>query len=66
MNFLDSASSFFAFQISLFKFVRLAGDMLLPPLYIPYISMLTGLANGTQCAHQCFNLLKMNGASASE
>jgi len=50
-------------QICLFKFVRLAGDLLLPPLFIPYIKMLLGLSNGPQCAHQCFNLLKMNGAS---
>lgn len=52
-------------QISLFKFVRLAGDLLLPPMFVPYIYMLTGLANGTQSAHQCFNLLKMNGASTA-
>ncbi|XP_013384593.1 nuclear pore complex protein Nup205 [Lingula anatina] len=47
-------------QISLFKFVRLAGDLLPASLYIPYINMLTGLANGPQCAHHCFNLLKSN------
>ncbi|CAH1799487.1 unnamed protein product [Owenia fusiformis] len=51
-------------QISLFKFVRLAGDLLPPSLYIPYIEMLTGLANGPQCAHHCFNLLKTSGMNA--
>ncbi len=50
------------FQISLYKFVRHAGDLLPPSLYIPYIQMLTGLANGPQSAHHCYNLLKTNGA----
>ncbi|KAK2146220.1 hypothetical protein LSH36_623g00003 [Paralvinella palmiformis] len=48
-------------QISLYKFVRLAGDLLSPPLFIPYLYMLRGLANGHQCAHHCFNLLQNNG-----
>ncbi|XP_074656294.1 nuclear pore complex protein Nup205-like [Tubulanus polymorphus] len=48
-------------QISLHKFVRLAGDLLPPSLYIPYVQMLTGLASGKQSAHHCFNLLKTNG-----
>ena len=52
-------------QVSLYKFVRLAGDLLSPPLYLPYIRMLTGLANGPQCAHHCFNLLKTNGMAPS-
>ncbi|XP_002740701.1 nuclear pore complex protein Nup205 [Saccoglossus kowalevskii] len=51
-------------QVSLYKFVRIAGDLLPPSLYVPYIKMLTGLANGPQCAHHCFNLLKANGISA--
>ncbi|XP_070580305.1 nuclear pore complex protein Nup205-like [Ptychodera flava] len=51
-------------QVTLFKFVRLAGDLLPPSLYIPYIEMLTGLANGPQCAFYCFNLLKSNGKGA--
>ena len=50
-------------QINLYKFVRLAGDLLTPPLFVPYVDMLTGLANGPQSAHHCFNLLKTNGAS---
>ena len=48
-------------QISLYKFVRLAGDLLPPSMYIPYLKMLAGLANGPQSAYQCFNLLKTNG-----
>ncbi|XP_071502201.1 nuclear pore complex protein Nup205-like [Diadema antillarum] len=51
-------------QVSLFKFVRMAGDLLPPSLYIPYLHLLTGLANGPQSAHQCFNLLKANGMGA--
>ncbi|KAK2179080.1 hypothetical protein NP493_515g00009 [Ridgeia piscesae] len=53
-------------QVSLHKFVRLAGDLLPPPLYIPYISMLSGLASSQQCAHHCFNLLKMNGMAGGQ
>ena len=56
-----SNCQYIVFQISLFKFVRLAGDLLPPTLYIPYIRMLSGLSNGPQSAHHCFNLLKTNG-----
>lgn len=46
------------FQVSLYKFVRLAGDLLPAPLFVPYIEMLCGLSNSPQAAHHCFNLLK--------
>lgn len=46
------------FQVSLNKFVRLAGDLLPAPLFVPYMEMLSGLANSPQAAHHCFNLLK--------
>uniref|UniRef100_A0A673XKZ4 Nucleoporin 205 n=1 Tax=Salmo trutta TaxID=8032 RepID=A0A673XKZ4_SALTR len=49
-------------QVVLSKFVRQMGDLLPPTLYIPYLRMLKGLANGPQCAHYCFSLLKTNGA----
>ncbi|XP_059166343.1 nuclear pore complex protein Nup205-like isoform X2 [Physella acuta] len=52
-------------QIALFKFVRVAGDLLPAPLFLPYIHMLTGLATGPQCAHHCFNLLRVNGGQAN-
>ena len=45
-------------QVSLNKFVRLAGDLLPPPLFVPYMEMLSGLSNSPQAAHHCFNLLK--------
>uniref|UniRef100_A0A8C9W8T5 Nucleoporin 205 n=1 Tax=Scleropages formosus TaxID=113540 RepID=A0A8C9W8T5_SCLFO len=48
-------------QVVLSKFVRQMGDLLPPTLYIPYLRMLKGLANGPQCAHYCFSLLKVNG-----
>ena len=48
-------------QVALFKFVRMAGDLLPASLYVPYINMLTGLSYGSQNANHCFNLLKMNG-----
>uniref|UniRef100_T1JB70 Partial AB-hydrolase lipase domain-containing protein n=1 Tax=Strigamia maritima TaxID=126957 RepID=T1JB70_STRMM len=48
-------------QVNLFKFVRLAGDLLPPSLYVPYIQMLSTLSKAQMCAHHCFNLLKLNG-----
>ncbi|XP_006633765.1 nuclear pore complex protein Nup205 [Lepisosteus oculatus] len=48
-------------QVVLSKFVRQMGDLLPSTLYIPYLKMLKGLANGPQCAHYCFSLLKGNG-----
>ncbi|XP_035827391.1 nuclear pore complex protein Nup205 [Aplysia californica] len=52
-------------QIALFKFVRVAGDLLPAPLFLPYLHMLTGLATGPQCAHHCFSLLRVNGGQAN-
>uniref|UniRef100_A0A8C1JU32 Nucleoporin 205 n=1 Tax=Cyprinus carpio TaxID=7962 RepID=A0A8C1JU32_CYPCA len=49
-------------QVVLSKFVRQMGDLLPATLYIPYLCMLKGLANGPQCSHYCFSLLKTNGA----
>ncbi|XP_028813350.1 nuclear pore complex protein Nup205-like [Denticeps clupeoides] len=53
-------------QVVLSKFVRQMGDLLPPTLYIPYLRMLKGLANGPQCSHYCFSLLKTNGAPHGE
>ncbi|XP_023681691.2 nuclear pore complex protein Nup205 isoform X1 [Paramormyrops kingsleyae] len=53
-------------QVVLSKFVRQMGDLLPPTLYIPYLRMLKGLANGSQCAHYCFSLLKSNGTPHGE
>ncbi|XP_076125635.1 nuclear pore complex protein Nup205 [Alosa pseudoharengus] len=53
-------------QVVLSKFVRQMGDMLPATLYIPYLRMLKGLANGPQCSHYCFSLLKTNGAPHGE
>nr|KAG5691714.1 hypothetical protein BaRGS_010217 [Batillaria attramentaria] len=52
-------------QVALFKFVRLAGDLLPAPLFVPYLRMLIGLASSPQCAQHAFNLLKMNGVSSA-
>lgn len=49
-------------QMALYKFIRLAGDLLPPSLYISYASMLCGLANGKRAAHQAFTLLKQNSS----
>ncbi|XP_031581835.2 nuclear pore complex protein Nup205 isoform X2 [Oreochromis aureus] len=53
-------------QVVLSKFVRQMGDLLPSTLYISYLRMLKGLANGPQCAHYCFSLLKTNGAAHSD
>ena len=48
-------------QISLYKFLRLAGDLLMPSLYTPYVEMLASLSRHPQASLHCFNLLKLNG-----
>uniref|UniRef100_A0A1A8FQG8 Nucleoporin 205 n=1 Tax=Nothobranchius korthausae TaxID=1143690 RepID=A0A1A8FQG8_9TELE len=53
-------------QVVLSKFVRQMGDLLPSTLYLSYLCMLKGLANGPQCAHYCFSLLKTNGAAHSD
>lgn len=53
-------------QVVLAKFVRQMGDLLPSTLYISYLRMLKGLANGPQCAHYCFSLLKTNGTTHSK
>ncbi len=50
-------------QVSLYKFVRLAGDLLMPSLYVPYLNLLVSLSGHPQAALHCFNLLKLNGLS---
>jgi len=52
-------------QVALYKFVRLAGDLLMPSLYVPYVTMLTGLADTPNAAPHCFSLLKLNGSGSS-
>uniref|UniRef100_A0A1E1X6K7 Putative nuclear pore complex protein n=1 Tax=Amblyomma aureolatum TaxID=187763 RepID=A0A1E1X6K7_9ACAR len=46
------------------KFVRLAGDVLPPPLFVPYVSALSSLARTPIGAQNCFLLLKSNGKLA--
>ena len=46
--------------------MRQMGDLLPSTLVIPYLRMLKGLANGPQCSHYCFSLLKTNGATHGE
>ena len=53
-------------QVALFKFVRLAGDLLPAPLFVHYLRMLTGLASSPLCAQHAYNLLKMNGVSSGK
>lgn len=46
------------------KFVRLAGDVLPAPLFVPYVSALSSLARTPIGAWHCFQLLKNNGKLA--
>lgn len=48
-------------SISLFKFVRLAGEMLPATLFVPYLRFLSSLCSSQQAARFCFNLLKQSG-----
>lgn len=52
-------------QVSLFKFVRSAGDHLPPMLFVPYIQMLTSLASCEQAARHIFNHMKQNNEMLS-
>ncbi|VEN41265.1 unnamed protein product [Callosobruchus maculatus] len=53
-------------SVSLFKFIRLAGDVLPSTLFVPYIKMLSGLSSSQQTARHCFNMLKQVGSQISE
>ncbi|XP_076648854.1 nuclear pore complex protein Nup205 isoform X2 [Halictus rubicundus] len=52
-------------QVALFKFVRLAGEILPAGLFVPYLKMIASLASSSQAARQAFNFLKPNGTSGS-
>lgn len=52
--------------VSLFKFIRLAGELLPTTLFIPYLKMIAGLSSCEKSARNTFNLLKQsNGLSGS-
>jgi nuclear pore complex protein Nup205 len=51
-------------SVCLFKFMRLAGDLLPQTLFIPYLKMLTGLSGNAQAARNAFNLLKQGNGTA--
>lgn len=53
-------------SVSLFKFIRLAGDLLPATLFVPYLKMLYGLSTCEKAARNTFNLLKQgSGMSGS-
>ncbi|KAG8041529.1 hypothetical protein G9C98_002822 [Cotesia typhae] len=52
-------------QVALFKFVRLAGEILPAGLFVPYLKMIASLASSPQAARHAFNFLKPNGSSGS-
>nr|XP_022904790.1 nuclear pore complex protein Nup205 [Onthophagus taurus] len=45
-------------SVSLFKFVKLAGDVIPSTLFVPYLTMLASLSGCQQAARYCFNMLK--------
>lgn len=51
-------------SVCLFKFMRLAGDLLPHTLFIPYLKMLAGLSGNAQAARNAFNLLKQGNGTA--
>ena len=58
--FLDNMDRLPQRQVSMNKFIRLAGDLLMPSLYSPYVNLLVSLSGHPEGALHCFNLLKMN------
>lgn len=48
-------------QVALFKFVRLAGEILPAGLFVPYMKMIASLASSPQAARHAFNFFKPNG-----
>jgi nuclear pore complex protein Nup205 len=50
-------------SVCLFKFMRLAGELLPQTLFIPYLKMLAGLSANPQAARNAFNLLKQGNGS---
>ncbi|XP_076058270.1 nuclear pore complex protein Nup205 isoform X2 [Oratosquilla oratoria] len=53
-------------QVALFKFVRLPGDFLPPPLFIPYINLLTSLSTTPRAAQYVFGFLRLNSQPQSQ
>nr|CAD7264264.1 unnamed protein product [Timema shepardi] len=51
------------FWVVLFKFVRMAGEMLPPTLFVPYLKMLRSIASSPQCSRYAFNMLKENSSN---
>lgn len=51
-------------SVCLFKFMRLAGELLPQTLFIPYLKMLSGLSGNAQSARNAFNLLKQGNGAA--
>lgn len=49
-------------SITLFKFLRLAGEMLPSTLFVPYLHLLSSLSGCPQAARHCFNMLKQTGS----
>uniref|UniRef100_A0A336MB53 CSON014651 protein n=1 Tax=Culicoides sonorensis TaxID=179676 RepID=A0A336MB53_CULSO len=51
-------------SVCLFKFIRLAGELLPPILFVPYLKMLAGLSSNPESARNAFNLLKQGSGTS--
>ncbi|XP_058974470.1 nuclear pore complex protein Nup205-like [Musca domestica] len=47
-------------SVSLFKFIRLAGELLPATLFVPYLKMIAGLSSCERSSRSTFNLLKQS------
>ncbi|CRK98110.1 CLUMA_CG011478, isoform A [Clunio marinus] len=66
MEFVGKSHRSSSRSVCLFKFIRLAGELLPQILFIPYLKMLSGLSGNPQAARNAFNLLKQgNGSSGT-
>lgn len=52
-------------SVCLFKFIRLAGELLPPTMFVPYLKMLAGLSGNSVAARNAFNLLKQGSSISS-
>ncbi|CAG9760402.1 unnamed protein product [Ceutorhynchus assimilis] len=48
-------------SVTLFKFIKMAGDNLPSTLFVPFLTMLNGLSSSKETAKFCFDMLKQAG-----
>ncbi|KAL0280136.1 UNVERIFIED_CONTAM: hypothetical protein PYX00_001520 [Menopon gallinae] len=50
-------------QVSLFRFIKMAGETIPSLFFVPYLKMLCSLSSCPQAARHCYNLLRQDGQS---